>query len=37
MDMIMSALKGRVSTSLDELFDPTDSPFTTLIMNDPKL
>ena len=31
MDMMMSALKGRVSTSLDELVHHIDSPFTVLI------
>ena len=28
MDMMMSALKGRVSTNLDELVQRTDLPFT---------
>ena len=27
MDMLMNALKGRVSTNLDELVQWTDSPF----------
>ena len=37
MEMMMSALKGQVFTSLDELVDPTDSPFTALITSFPLL
>ena len=28
MDMMMDAMRGRVSTNLDELVHQTDSPFT---------
>ena len=35
MDMMMNALKGWVSTSLDELVHRTDSPFTTLVTSFP--
>ena len=31
MDMMMNALRDRVSSSLDELVHCTDSPFTTLV------
>ena len=37
MDMMISALKGWVSTSLDELVHRTDSPFTALITSFPLL
>ena len=35
MDMMMNALKGRVSTSLDELVHHTDSPFIALVTSFP--
>ena len=35
MDMIMIAMKGQVSTNLDELVHRTDSPFTTPITSFP--
>ena len=37
MDMMMSSLKGQVSTSLDELVHHTDSPFTTSVTSIPLL
>ena len=37
MDVMMNALKGRVSTSLDELVHRTDSPFTALVTSFPLL
>ena len=35
MDILMNAMKGRVSTKLDELVHQTDSPFTTQITSFP--
>ena len=35
MDMMMNALKGRVSTSLDELVHRIDSPFTAPVTSFP--
>ena len=35
MEVIMNALKGRVSTDLDDLVNRTDSPFTTSINSFP--
>ena len=35
MDFIMNALKGRVSSDLDDLVHRTDSPFTTSINSFP--
>ena len=35
MDMMISVLKGRVSTSLDELVHRTDSPFTAPVTSFP--
>ena len=37
MDMMMNTLKGRVSTSLDELVHRTNSPFTTPVTSFPLL
>ena len=35
VDFMMSALKGRVSSDLDELVHRTDSPFTTPVISFP--
>ena len=35
MDMMMSALEGRVSTSLDKLVHCIDSPFIALVISFP--
>jgi len=35
MNMMMNAMKGRVSTSLDELVHRTDSPFTASVTSFP--
>ncbi|XP_075658838.1 uncharacterized protein LOC142628676 [Castanea sativa] len=37
MDVIMNALKGQVSSDLDDLVQRTDSPFTTLVSSCPLL
>ena len=37
MDMMMNAMKGRVSTSLDELVHRTNSPFTSSVKSFPFL
>ena len=37
MDLMMNALKGRVSNDLDDLVHQTDSPFTTSVNSYPLL